>query len=90
MDPILLISLAAFAGAATLAAAIGSLMQSLRATRAEDRLNILAGGKPGDSEASKKIVKEDMLKLGQGAMKGLLGSVSEYLGSWSLFFEQAD
>jgi tight adherence protein B len=23
-------------------------------------------------------------------MKGLLGSVSEYLGSWSLFFEQAD
>lgn len=89
-DPILLISIAAFVGSAALAAAIWSLVQNLQATRAEDRLEVLAGMKSADPEANKGIMKEDMMRLSQGAMQGLFGKFSEYLGSWSLFFEQAD
>jgi tight adherence protein B len=90
MDPVLIISMAAFVGAAVLAIAITNLAQSMGATRAEDRLEVLAGLRQIDGEANRSIMKEDMVKLGRGAVGGVLGSVSEYLGSWSLFFEQAD
>jgi len=90
IDPILLVSIGAFLGAAAMAAAIFSLVQNLGATRAEDRLEVFAGNKSSDSDANKGIMKEDMMKISQGAMQGALGKIYEYLGSWTLFFEQAD
>lgn len=91
MDPVLIVSLMAFLGAAALGAAVYTLVQSLSASRAEDRLQILAGMKPQDTEANPKgILKEEMVKLGQGAMKGMFGAFSDYLSSWGMFFEQAD
>jgi tight adherence protein B len=90
MDPILLISICAFVGAAALGAAVFTMVQNLGATRAEDRLEVLAGMKSAEADGNKGIMKEDMVKLGQGAMKGMFGAFSEYFGSWSLFFEQAD
>uniref|UniRef100_A0A7C4QTE3 Secretion protein n=1 Tax=Schlesneria paludicola TaxID=360056 RepID=A0A7C4QTE3_9PLAN len=90
MDPILLLSVVAFVGAAAMGAAVFTLVQNLGASRAEDRLQILIGAKPQETGATKGIVKEEMVKLGQGAMKEVFGAFSDYLGSWGLFFEQAD
>jgi tight adherence protein B len=87
-DPVLMVSIAAFIGAAALGAAIFSLTRSFNASRAEDRLDVLAGLKAPESD-SRGIVKEDMMKLSQGAM-GLLGRLTSRFGNWNLFFEQAD
>lgn len=89
VDPVLLISLVAFIGAAALAAAILMLVNSFTGTRAEDRLDVLAGNKPIETE-SKGLMKDDMIRLGQGAMQGIMGKLSSRLGQWNLFFEQAD
>lgn len=92
MDSVLLISIAAFIGAATLAAAVFTLARDFHATKAEDRLEVLAGIKMPGSEAktaNKGIVKEDLAELGKGALQGL-GSLSSGFGSWGLFLEQAD
>ncbi|MDX1966071.1 MAG: type II secretion system F family protein [Planctomycetaceae bacterium] len=89
LDPVMLISAAAFVGAAALAAAIIAMVSSFGATRAEDRLDVLAGNKPADSD-SKGLMKDEMIRLSQGAMKGFLGTLSDRIGNWNLFFEQAD
>ncbi len=89
IDPMLMISIAAFVGAAAFAAAVIMLMNSFGATRAEGRLDVLAGLKAPESE-SKGLMKDDMIRLGRGAMQGMIGKLSKRLGAWNLFFEQAD
>jgi tight adherence protein B len=89
LDPILLISVAAFLGVATLVAAVMAAFNTFGGTKVEDRLDVLAGGKPIEAEA-KGLMKDEMIKLGQGAMRGFVGKLSERLGQWNLFFEQAD
>lgn len=89
LDPVILISIVAFVGAAALAAAILFLVGNFGGSRAEDRLDVLAGVKTVDAE-SKGLMKEDMVRLGKGAMRGVLGKLGERLGNWNLFFEQAD
>ncbi len=89
MDPVLLISVGAFFGAATLAAAIFLMVREYQGSKAEGRLEILAGNKPAGSESKNKgIMKEDLAALGKGMAKSL-GSFSN-MGSWGLFLEQAD
>uniref|UniRef100_A0A7C2P2J3 Secretion protein n=1 Tax=Schlesneria paludicola TaxID=360056 RepID=A0A7C2P2J3_9PLAN len=88
LDPVLLVSIAAFLGAAALGAAVYSLTRNFNATRAEDRLEVLAGLKAAETE-TRGIVKEDMMKLGRGAA-GYLGKLTSRFGEWGLFFEQAD
>ncbi|GIX04560.1 MAG: secretion protein [Planctomycetaceae bacterium] len=91
VDPIWLVSLASFLGAAALGAGIFSLTRSLSATRAEGRLELLAGTRPLEQkETSQGLLKEEMVKLGQGAMQGVLGRLANSLGQWGLFLEQAD
>lgn len=89
LDPVLMISIAAFVGATALAAAIFALISSFGASRAEDRLDVLAGMKPTEMD-SRGLMKEDVMRLGKGAMQGLFGKLSERIGQWGLFFEQAD
>ncbi len=89
MDPILIVSLAAFGGAAALAAVIFSYVRDLRATKAEDRLEVLAGIRMADAE-SKGIMKDDLINAGAGAMTSAVGKLSAKFGNLSLFFEQAD
>ncbi|MFO0919778.1 MAG: type II secretion system F family protein [Planctomycetaceae bacterium] len=89
MDPILIVSLAAFVGAAALAAVIFSYARDLRATKAEDRLEVLAGIRMGDGE-SKGIMKDDLVSAGAGAMTAAVGKLSSKFGNLNLFFEQAD
>lgn len=89
IDPVIIVSVIAFVAATALAAAIASFITHMKGTRAEDRLDVLAGLKPADSE-SKGLMKEDMIRLSKGAMQGFLGKLSDRVGNWNLFFEQAD
>lgn len=90
MDPILLFSIVAFIGAAALAAAIVNLVFDFQATKAEDRLEVLAGGgRSPSAEARKGIVKEDLVQLGKGTLQGL-NKFTQNFGSWGLYLEQAD
>jgi tight adherence protein B len=85
VDPILLISLAAAVGAAALGAGLYLLLQGSQASRAEDRLQVLAGGRAVEAD-SKGVMKEEMVRFGKGAV----GKLADQLRQWSLFFEQAD
>ncbi|MBS0206168.1 MAG: type II secretion system F family protein [Planctomycetes bacterium] len=89
MDPIWIISIAAFFGAAALGAAVFSMLKSMNSTRAEDRLDMLAGTKPVDAAATRGVMKQDFVKLSKGAAQAL-GSFSKSLGSWGKFLEQAN
>ncbi len=90
MDPILLISIVAFVGAFALAAAIAGLAFDFQATKAEDRLDVLAGGgRTPSAEARKGIVKDDLVNLGKGTLQGL-NKFTKSFGSWGLYLEQAD
>lgn len=90
MDPILVISIGAFIGAAALAAALVNLSFDFQGTKAEDRLELLAGGgrSPSAEAVRKGIVKEDLIQLGKGTLAGI--SKFTQMGSWSLYLEQAD
>lgn len=89
MDPIWMISGAAFLGAAALASAIFMMVKDLGSTRAEDRLELLAGNKMPDNETTRSLMKQDFINVSKGAA-GALGKFSKNMGSWGLFLEQAD
>ncbi len=90
MEPIVLFSIVAFLGAAALAAAIVNLVFDFQATKAEDRLEVLAGGgRSPSAEARKGIVKADLVQLGKGTLQGL-NKFTQGFGSWGLYLEQAD
>lgn len=89
MDPIWTISIAAFIGAGALGAAVLSMFKSMNTTRAEDRLDLLAGNKTPETEASRGLMKQDFVNLGKGATKAL-GGFSKSLGNFGTFLEQAN
>lgn len=89
MDPILTISIAAFVGAAALGAAVFSMFKSMNSTRAEDRLDMLAGTKTPDAEASRGLMKQEFVNMSTGAAKAL-GRFSKNLGGFGVFLEQAN
>jgi tight adherence protein B len=89
MDPIVIISLAAFIGAAALGATIYSVLNDRNASLVEERLAVLSGGKAADGD-EKGLMKEDLINAGSGAMSSLARSLAEKLGNVGLFFQQAD
>ncbi len=89
MDPVWIISIAAFFGAGALGAAVVSLTKSMNTTRAEDRLELLAGNKPADSESTRGLMKQDFVNMSTGAGRAL-GHFSKRLGNFGLFLEQAN
>lgn len=89
MDPIWIISIAAFIGAGALGASVVSMMKVMNSTRAEDRLDLLAGHKPPDTDAARGLMKQDFVNLSKGAARAL-GGFSKSLGSWGVFLEQAN
>ncbi|MBM4076214.1 MAG: type II secretion system F family protein [Planctomycetes bacterium] len=89
MDPIWMISGAAFIGAAALGAAVYLIYKDLGSTRAEDRLEALAGAKGTGTNETRSLMKQDFINEGKGAAKAL-GKFASNLGSWGLFLEQAD
>ena len=89
MDPIWTISIAAFIGAAALGAAVLSLFKSMNSTRAEDRLDVLAGTRTADNEATRGLMKTEFVNLGKGTTKAL-GRFSKNIGNFGLYLEQAN
>lgn len=89
MDPIWMISIAAFLGAAALGAAVYFVVSDMGSTRAEDRLEVLAGTKMPETEATRSLMKQDFINVGKGAASAL-GRFSKNIGSWGFFLEQAD
>ena len=89
MDPIWMISGAAFIGAAALASAVFMMAQDMGSTRAEDRLDVLAGTKMPDTATTRSLMKQDFINVSEGAASAL-SRFSKNMGSWGLFLEQAD
>lgn len=89
MDPIFIISLAAFGAAAALGIFIVTYLYDRQGTRAEDRLEVLAGMKIASSD-NKGIMKEDLINAGSGAFTTALSGLAERFGNLGLFFQQAD
>lgn len=90
MSPVLLISISAFIGVTALAAAILSSTKEFTKTKAEDRLDLLAGAKSStEAETSRGIMRQDFASLGNGAVS-VLGKALGGLGGWGTFLEQAN
>lgn len=89
MDPVWIISIAAFIGAGALGAAVFSLTKTMNSTRAEDRLELLAGTKTLDSEMTRGLMKQDFVNLSTGTGRAL-SKFSKNLGNFGLFLEQAN
>ena len=89
MNPVVMISIAAFLGAATLAASILLMFKEFTKTKAEDRLDILAGTKSPEAQAARGIMRQDFSSLGTGAVS-FVGKSFGGLGGWGTFLEQAN
>jgi tight adherence protein B len=89
MDPIWIVSIAAFVGAAAMGAGVLSMFKSMNSTRAEDRLDLLAGTKSPEVEASRGLMKQEFVNMSKGAGKAL-GHFSKSLGSFAVFLQQAN
>jgi tight adherence protein B len=89
MSPVVIISIAAFVAAAAFAFAILSMSKEFSKTKAEDRLDALAGTKSPDAEVSRGIMRQDFSSLGTGAVSAF-GKVFGGLGGWGTFLEQAN
>jgi tight adherence protein B len=89
MNPVAIISIAAFLGAAALAAAVLLMFKEFTRTKAEDRLDALAGTKTADVEAARGIMRQDFSSLGTGVVS-VIGKVFGGLGGWGTFLEQAN
>jgi len=89
MNPVVIISIAAFVGAATLAAGILLTFKDFTRTKAEDRLDALAGMKTPETEMARGIMRQDFSSLGTGAVS-VVGKAFGGLGGWGTFLEQAN
>jgi tight adherence protein B len=87
MDPILIISIAAFLGVVALVGGVAFFMNS-GGSKAEDRLEIITGMKA--REEATGIMKEDVLSEGMAGLSKGLGNFTQRLGNFSKLFEQAD
>ena len=90
MSPVIIISIAAFLAASALAVAILSMFKEFNRTKAEDRLDALAGTKSADTEnPGRGIMRQDFSSLGTGAVS-VVGKAFGGLGGWGTFLEQAN
>ncbi len=88
MDPIL-ISVVAFLGVAGMVGAIAFLLRDMGATRAEDRLDVLAGLKTPELEA-RGAIRETIMRESLEGATSFINQMLSKLGNLGLLFEQAD
>jgi tight adherence protein B len=89
MNPVIIIMVAAFLGTVALALAIMSLSMGITKTKAEDRLEALAGNRLPEVEVKRGIMRQDITSLGTGTVS-VIGKAFGGLGGWGTFLEQAD
>ncbi|HVV99533.1 MAG TPA: type II secretion system F family protein [Planctomycetaceae bacterium] len=85
----LLISVAAFVGVATLVGAIAFIMRDYGTTKAEDRLQVLAGLKTPELEA-RGLIKEAIVREGVEGLTGRIHKALSRLGNLQALFDQSD
>lgn len=89
MDPVLLISVAAFIAVVALVGAVVFLMRDFGQTSVEDRLEVMTGRKSRESE-SQGIIKDEMVRDGLSGLAGMFRGITARVTKLSLLFEQAD
>ncbi len=91
LDPVLLISVAAFIGGVAVVAAVAALLREVGPRSPEERLEVLVGKRSTTSGSSKpKVAKEELLRDAISPVAQALGGLGERFNDLSLFFEQAD
>lgn len=88
MDPILLISIAAFIGVAALVVGLSTLLRGGSDNRVEDRLDMLTGAKgSGKREA---LITDSVLAHPLDAVPGVFDAIISRFAQLRLLFDQAD
>lgn len=90
LDPVILISLAAFLAVGALATALFIIFGAVGSSQVEDRLQVLAGQKPADEPEARGLMKEDLMAAGAGVFSGASKMISRRFSNLGLFFQQAD
>jgi len=85
----MLISLMVFGAVSGMVAAIAFAFKDWGGTKAEDRLQVMAGLKPAEAE-SRGLLKEDAVREGVSGLAGVLNSFTARLGNLRNLFVQAD
>jgi len=88
MDP-LLISVVAFVAVTAMVGAVAFILRDMGSTKAEDRLQVLAGLKTPELE-SRKLLKEAIVQEGWDGLSGMFDRLLGKITNLSLLFEQAD
>ena len=88
MSP-LLISLAAFVAVTAFVAAIAFMMKDFGSTKAEDRLQVMAGLKTSELE-SRGLMKEEVFREGLNGIQGLFNRWAMKFGNLRNLMQQAD
>ena len=86
----MVVSLAAFLAVAALVAAVGYFFKEMSASKAEDRLNVLAGKKSASDPEARGLMKEEAFREGLDGITGLANHIALKFGNFSHLFEQAD
>ena len=87
MDPVLLISIAAFIGVTAAVAGVATLLRGDGGTRVEDRLDLLTNTRSGKKES---LITDSVLSHPLDAVPGVFDAVLARFGRLRLLFEQAD
>ena len=88
MSP-LLISVAAFIAVTALVAAVAFIVKDFGSTKAEDRLQVLAGLKTPELE-SRGLMKDEVLREGMAGVSGVVNRIAMRAGNLKNLFAQAD
>lgn len=89
MSPVLLISIAAFVGMAALVGGVVFVMRDFGSSKAEDRLDVLAGLKTPELQ-SHGLLKEEAVKEGIMGLTGMFERLAQRFTNLTALFEQAD
>jgi len=89
MSPVLLISIAAFLGMAALVAGVAFVMRDFGSSKAEDRLDVLAGLKTPELEAQ-GLLKDEAVKEGITGITGMFERMASKFTNLGDLFIQAD
>lgn len=87
MDPILIISIAAFMGVSALVAGLLTVFRADGENRVEDRLDLLTGARSGKAES---VLTQSVLSRPLDAVPGVFDAVLERFHRVRLLFDQAD
>lgn len=90
LDPVILISVAAFLAVGALATGLFVMFGAVGNSDVEDRLQVLAGQKPADEPEARGLMKEDLMAAGAGVFSGASKAISHRFSNLGLFFQQAD